>query len=117
MKNNYIDNRELLAHIRESRAQSMLTDGAVKCLELMINRIARPLVYKSSEFKKDILAHALMIVVERWAFFDEVKSPNAFAYYTRVIKNALAASFKKYSNKKGTIHISIEALLNNENTG
>ncbi len=87
--NQYLNPDELLKQIRESKANARLTAGALKSLELMVHRIATKYVYYSHEMKKDVISNTILLILEKWEYFDEDRTINAFAYYSSMINNSI----------------------------
>ncbi len=105
--NHYIKKDDFLKQIRESKANSRLTAGALKNLELMVHRIATKYVYTSNDVKKDVIANTILLVLEKWECFDENRTTSAFAYYTSMINNSIKNNLKSCFKKENIPHLGL----------
>lgn len=114
----YLDNNEFQKELEQSHKDDKLTRGAIKGFQALIDHISWGLPYKDQELKKDVKSHAMLICLTKWKKYN-LEDNTSFSYFTSVVLNGLRAGYKKYSpthNKKGIILISMDALLNSQNT-
>lgn len=91
-----INKDELLNEIRLSFERDELTPRAVEIFYLMTKKIVSKLRYKYYEDQKDSIMFAMEDIFKRWRNFDIENHPDKiFSYYTQIIKNGLAAGWKK----------------------
>jgi len=90
----YLNNKELLNEVRESKSKGRMSDTLARMLQLICANFARKGNFVSYTYNTDMQAYAMMMLVRTWGGFDPDKGTNAFAWYTQCIKN----SFKQYLN-------------------
>ena len=99
----HIDNKELYYEIIVSKARGRLTRKSVKMLELLgseaIKRMSRR--FFTHDDQMDCYQSGLLKMYQNWYNFNEMKSENAFAYYTEIFKRALTEQFNELYKKKG----------------
>lgn len=83
---NYLNNKDLYVEIIVSKAQGKLTRNAEKMLILLAKNVHKKFYYANPDDKRDCLQESLHDVFKFWYNFDELKTTNAFAYYTEIIK-------------------------------
>lgn len=103
----YINNRELLAAIIESKEKQRLTPEALVMLDRMIKEISKIFKYKMNEDREDCQAFAMEDVIKYWNRFDPEKSTNAFSYFTQLIKNGYGKGWRRLYPIKSSMKISI----------
>ena len=104
---NYLNGKDLYLEILISLEHKVLTDKAVTMLLLLTDKVSKKLSYKDIQDREDCIAYARLDILKYWNRFDPAKSNNAFAYYTEVIKRAMAKGWGILNPKKtkGTISI------------
>lgn len=88
---NYIDSKEFLEEILNSKNIGNLTPKALNMIILMTNRMSTALKWKNSMDKQDCISFAISDVLMYWKNFDENHpKSNAFSYFSQLIKNGFA---------------------------
>jgi hypothetical protein len=98
---NYLNNADLMTEIILSKEIDYLTPTAEKMLILLANKIIKKFRYYNPIDRDDCLQTALYVVFSNWRNFDEVKSTNAFSYFSEVIKRGTAKGFNELYKFKG----------------
>lgn len=101
VKKIYLSNKDLYCEILVSKAKGKLTKDAEKMLILLCKNVIKKMSYFNPDDRLDCLQTAYLQVFSNWASFDENKGDNCFAFYTEVIKRALAQGWNKLHKKKG----------------
>jgi hypothetical protein len=91
----YVKPKELFLEIKKSQEIGELTPQAVQMLMKMCRRTIGKLSYKYPDDIDDGVSTAQEKILRYWKNFDESITTNAFAFFTSIIKNAYAESFKK----------------------
>ncbi len=99
MKKIYLNNKELYKEIIISKAMGRLTKDAEKMLILLAKNVIKRFYYQRTEDKLDCYQNGLLMMFKHWYSFDEIKSQNAFAYYTEVFKRGVAAGYNQLYKK------------------
>jgi len=89
-----IKNADLRREIIKSKEQDTLTTEALAMLVLMSKKFADSMSYFYPEDKQDCIQGSMMDCFMYWRGYDP-QFPNAFAYYTQIIKSGSAKVFKK----------------------
>jgi len=97
----YLSNKELYCELIVSKAKGKLTREAEKMLILLTKNVIKKMYYNDPDDKLDCLQTAYLDVFQNWYSFDENKGDNAFAYFTEIIKRALAKGWNQQKRKKG----------------
>lgn len=87
-KNNYLNNKDMLAELKKSKADGKMTTELTKMIMMLCKRYGQHPWFINYSYNDDMQAFALLTVVKFWNRFDETKSTNAFAYFTQIIKRA-----------------------------
>lgn len=95
----YLNNKELYKEIIISKAMGRLTRQAENMLILLAKNVIKKFYYQRTEDKLDCYQHGLLMMFKHWYSFDEIKSQNAFAYYTEVFKRGVAAGYNQLYKK------------------
>lgn len=95
-KNNYLNNKDLLAETIKSLEQEKMTDKLAHMLMLLVKRIASKSNFAGYTYNDEMQGYALMMLVRTWKGFNPEKSSNAFAFFTQCVKN----SFIQYLNQE-----------------
>ena len=104
----HVRNKDLREEIIKSKEQDELTPEALDMLILMAHKFSNKLTYIYVEDKQDCVATAIMDCWMYWRGYDQLKSQNAFAYYTQIIKNGCAKGWRKlYGNMPKSSKVSI----------
>lgn len=101
-KNNYLNNKDMLAQVVLSKQQGRMTNELSKMMMLLADRYGRHPWFMGYTYIDDMKASALLTVVRFWDRFDETKYSNAFAYFTQMIKRAFY-QYKIQEKKQRTI--------------
>jgi DNA-directed RNA polymerase specialized sigma24 family protein len=101
VKKKYLSNKDLYCELIVSKAKGKLTRQAETMLILLAKNVIRKMYYKDSDDKLDCLQTAYLDVFANWYSYDEAKGDNPFAFFTEVIKRALAKGWNKQHKKKG----------------
>jgi len=99
----YLNNKELYKEIIVSKAMGKLTPEAEKMFILLGKNLIKKFHYKDPDDRLDCYQTAMLSVFRNWHNFDEVKSNNAFAYFSEIFKRGAAAGF-------GQIHKRIDGV-------
>jgi hypothetical protein len=103
----YVKPKELYLEIMKSKEQGELTKGAVDMLYKIANKTIERLSYKYEDDKYDGVQLAMLKCLLYWKNFNPEISPNAFAFFTSVVRNAYAESFNKLNRVKQSEVISL----------
>lgn len=92
----YLNNKELLAEVANSREKGQMTEKLAKMLTLLCSRLAKKGNFVGYSYNTDMQGYAMMMIVRTWKNFDETRSDNPFAFYTQCVKN----SFIQFLNQE-----------------
>ena len=106
----YLNSRDLYIEIIVSKAQGHLTKEAEKMLILLAKNVIRKMSYRDPDDRLDCLQSAYLDLFSNWHSFNEMKTTNAFAFYTEVIKRGLAKGWNQQKRKKGDKNNEIELI-------
>ncbi len=95
----YLNNKSLYKEVVISKAMGKLTREAERMLILLAKNTIKRFYYHNPDDKQDCLQNGLYMMFKFWYNFDEVKSTNAFAYYTEVFKRGVAAGYNQLYKK------------------
>lgn len=109
MSKHYLNNKDLYIEIIVSKEMGKLTPAAQKMLLLLCKNVIKKFYYKDLDDRNDCLSNAMYSVLLRWYNFDELKSTNAFAYFTEVIKRGIAAGWREL--QRGKCDVSLDVLF------
>ena len=91
-KQNYVNNKDLLAEVIRSKEKGHMTEQLGKMLKLLCERYSRRGQFVDYTYNEDMQGYALLMLVHTWQRFDHTRFKNPFAFYTECVKN----SFKQY---------------------
>ena len=111
-KNYYLDKEEFYQEIVISNEKGQLTNKAISMIQLMITHIQRPFKYVNPDDKHDVSSRALYIALKEWKKFN-IEKKNAFAYFTRLIYNAMYDSWNRL-NKKNSVTVSLNQVFSEQ---
>jgi len=97
----YLSSKDLYCELIVSKAKGKLTRTAEKMLILLGKNIIKKFYYSNPDDKMDCLQNGYIQMFQNWYQFDEMKSENAFAYFTEIFKRGVAAGYKNIYHKKG----------------
>jgi len=104
----HVKNVDLRNEIIRCKEKDELSKEALDMFILMAKKFAGKLNYIYVEDKEDCIAFAIMDCYMYWRGYDPLKSQNAFAYYTQMIKNGFAKGWRKlYGNMPKSCKISV----------
>lgn len=92
----YLNNKELLIAVRESKENGKMSAKLARMLQLLCSKYANKGNFVNYSYNEDMQAYAMMMLVRTWASFDPNKSNNPFAFFTQCIKH----SFIQYLNQE-----------------
>lgn len=92
----YLNNKELLAEVKNSKDAGRMSNNLAKMLQLLCSKYAKKGNYVNYSYNEDMQAYAMMMLVRTWNSFDPQKSNNPFAFFTQCVKN----SFIQYLNQE-----------------
>ena len=95
----YLNNKELYKEIIISKAMGKLTKDAERMLILLAKNVIKKFYYHRPEDKFDCYQNGLLMMFKFWNNYDELKSTNAFSYYTEVFKRGVAAGYNQLYKK------------------
>lgn len=90
----YLNNKELLAEVRESKKIGRMTDTLAKMLILLCSKYAKKGNFVNYSYNEDMQGYAMMMLVRTWNSFDPEKGSNPFAFFTQCIKNSFIQYLK-----------------------
>lgn len=95
-KKHYVSNAQILEAFMEAKELGRLTDRLAKYLVLIAERYSFHPWFAGYSFRDDMVATAVVNLVNNWHKFDHTKSetPNPFSYYT----TSVYRSFLGYIN-------------------
>jgi DNA-directed RNA polymerase specialized sigma subunit len=91
----YVKNSDLRNEIIKCKETNVLSDDAIRMFQKMAERFSRKLSYIYEEDRQDCISVAVIDCYLYWRNYDPSKSMNAFAYFTSVIRNGTAKSWRK----------------------
>lgn len=91
-RNKYLNNKDLLAEVRESKKNGKMSDKLALMLQMLCARYAKHPWFSGYTYNEDMQAYAMLMLVKTWESFDCEKYDNPFAYYTQCIRS----SFQQY---------------------
>ena len=91
---NYINNKDLLFQVSESKKAERMSDTLARMLQMLCKRYASRGQFASYTYNEDMQAYAMMMLVRTWNSFKPEKSSNPFAFYTQCIKNSFIQFLK-----------------------
>lgn len=92
----YLNNKELLIAVRESKEKQKMSPKLANMLQLLCAKYATKGNFVNYSYNEDMQAYAMMMLVRTWNSFDLNKSNNPFAFFTQCIKN----SFIQFLNQE-----------------
>lgn len=95
-KQNYLNNRDMLAEVIKSKEQDRMTDKLALMLQMLAARYGKKGNFASYTYNEDMQAYAMLMLVKTWKAFNPEKSSNPFAFFTQCIKN----SFIQFLNQE-----------------
>lgn len=95
-KKNYLNNKDLLLAVLESKSKGQMNNTLATMLQLLCNKYAKKGNFANYSYNDDMQAYAMLMLVKTWNSFDPQKSNNPFAFFTQCIKN----SFIQYLNQE-----------------
>ena len=95
-KKNYLNNKDLLAQVIESKKKGEMTNELAKMLTMLCARYAKKGNFANYTYNDDMQAYAMLMLVRTWNSFNPEKSQNPFAFFTQCVKN----SFIQYLNQE-----------------
>lgn len=106
----HVKNSDLRNEIIKCKQTDELSKEALEMLMLMAKKFSQKLNYIYPEDREDCIAFAIMDCYQYWRGYDPEKSPNAFAYYTQIIKNGFAKGWRKlYGNMPKSKKVSVSS--------
>lgn len=92
----YLNNKELLIAVRESKELKKMSRKLANMLQLLCAKYATKGNFVNYTYNDDMQAYAMLMLCRTWNSFDLAKSNNPFAFFTQCIKN----SFIQYLNQE-----------------
>lgn len=106
----HVKNADLRNEIIKCKEKDELTKEALDMFMLMAKKFSTKLNYVYPEDREDCIAFAVMDCYQYWRGYDPTKSPNAFAYYTQIIKHGFAKGWRKlYGNMPKSKKVSVSS--------
>jgi hypothetical protein len=98
----YLKDVDLYYEIILSKGKGYLTPKAEHYIQLIATNAIKK---KAKHFKNpddllDCLQHGILIMLEKWMNFDELKFKQALPYFTEVFKRGMTAGYNNLYNKK-----------------
>jgi len=91
-RNKYLNNKELLREIIESKKNGKMSDKLATMFQMLCARYGKHPWYAGYTYNDDMQAYAMLSLVRTWESFDAELYSNPFAFYTQCIKH----SFQQY---------------------
>lgn len=95
-KKNYLNNKDLLAAVIESKQNGQMSNKLATMLTLLCNKYSKKGNFANYSYNDDMQSYAMLMLVKTWNAFDPAKSNNPFAFFTQCIKH----SFIQYLNQE-----------------
>lgn len=95
-KNNYLNNKDLLAEVQKSKDQGEMTNELARMLQTLCIRYSKKSSFANYTYNEDMQSYAMFMLIKTWDKFDPEKSQNPFAFFTQCVKN----SFIQYLNSE-----------------
>ncbi len=92
----YLNNKELLAALKQSNERGKMTDELAVMLHRLCERYSTRGNFVNYSYREDMVGYALLMLVRTWKSFDAEKSNNPFAFFTQCVKN----SFIQFLNQE-----------------
>ena len=92
----YLNNKELLIAVRESKEKGKMSPKLATMLQLLCSKYATKGSFVNYSYNEDMQAYAMLMLVRTWNSFDLNKSNNPFSFFTQCIKN----SFIQFLNQE-----------------
>ena len=93
---NYVDRKELLAEMIQSKEDDALTKRAFEMLHKMVKETSKVMRYKNPKDKEDCMQAAVLDCLLYWRNFDpNHPKSNVFAFFTQYIKNGHGKGFNQ----------------------
>lgn len=100
-KNNYLDNKELMKEIIESKRENKMSKRLSIMLMLLVNKYSKHPWFSGYTYIDDMRSFALLNLTENWQSFDPLKYKNPHAYYTKCVYNSFQQfKFKEKHHRK-----------------
>jgi len=107
-KKNYLNNKDLLAEVLESKKNGQMTNNLAVMLQTLCKRYAKKGQFASYSYNDDMQSYAMLMLVKTWHAFNVERGKNPFAFFTTCVTN----SFKQYLNtEKKQANIKNETLI------
>ena len=106
-KNHYVTNAELLPLILRDKAAVKLSNELAKKLLMIAQRYSYSASFGRYSYREDMVAFAVLNLVNNWHKFDETVTSNPFAFYT----TAVYRSFLHYMADERSQRDTRDALL------
>lgn len=94
-KNYHVKNKDLREEIIKCKEVDSLSVKAIKMITTMANKFAGNFTYVYEQDREDCIQFAIMDCYLYWRGYDPERSPNAFAYFTQIIKNGFGKAWRK----------------------
>lgn len=101
-KVNYLNNKDLLQAVKDSKKIGRMNDKLAKMLLLLCAKYAKKGNFVNYTYNDDMQGYAMLMLVRTWNSFNSEVYTNAFAFYTQCIKNSFI-QFLKYEKRHRTI--------------
>ncbi len=92
----YLNNKELLIAVAESKEQDKMSDKLARMFMLLCTKYSKKGNWVNYTYNSDMVAYSLMMLCRTWKGFDPEKSSNPFAFYTQCVFN----SFVQFENQE-----------------
>ena len=96
---NYLNGPDFHNQIVLSQQQGVLTPEAVKMYMLLSDRVSWKFKYRDEADRKDCISASHLRFLRYWRSYDPIKTRNAFAYFTQVIKMSMAEEWGRLHDK------------------
>jgi len=102
----YVKGKELREEIVKCKEKGELSPLAIEYFMMMTDRFSYKFSYKNPMDREDCKSAAMEDLLRYWKGYDPVKSYNAFAYYTQIIKNGFAKGWRHLHPQPSSLYTS-----------
>lgn len=108
-KKNYIENDDLRRELILSHEKDQVTNELLAMFQLQIEKQMSEFRYKNPDDKHDVASGTLCVVLRKWRSCDYNRD-KPFAWFTRVIYNAMYHYWNKI-NEKNKLTVSFDSIF------
>jgi hypothetical protein len=98
---NYLNNRDLHKELYYCKELGYITPQLTNMFIILTKNVVGKMRHKTIEDKEDSIQSCVLRLLTFWYNYDHENRTNAFAYFTEVIKRAMAETWNKQYSLKG----------------